>query len=192
MSMRKVFTKLGGAVLGTAIILSGVEVKSSITVVDNTAGSPTVLSSQSAIALREPSRVIALQSNTARMERVVHRQINQYRRKKGLAPLKLDSRISAIARQHSQKMARKRVPFGHSGSQSRYKRMFKLLSARGVAENVAYNQGHRNPGISAVAGWIKSPGHHRNLTGNYQVTGIGIARNAKGEYYFTQLFARTR
>ncbi|MGF1675504.1 MAG: CAP domain-containing protein, partial [Rivularia sp. (in: cyanobacteria)] len=80
----------------------------------------------------------------------------------------------------------------HDGSSSRYNKISKLISYRGVAENVAYNQGHRNPGKSAVEGWIKSSGHHRNIVGKYQVTGIGVAKNAQGEYYFTQLFVSQR
>ncbi len=175
-NLTKVFPALGGVAFA-ALIFGGIEVPLS-------SNSESV--SDSVIVLG--SKPVNAASDVAAMERSVHQQINQYRRSQGLPPLTLDSRISAIARVHSKKMADKQVAFGHSGSGSRYKEISKLISWRGVAENVAYNMGHQNPGNVAVNGWKKSPGHNRNMLGKYQVTGIGIAKNSKGEYYFTQLF----
>lgn len=63
---------------------------------------------------------------------------------------------------------------------------------RQVAENVAYNFGYSDPVEQAVEGWIESPGHEQNMSGNYEISGMGIAVNAEGEYYFTQLFVRPR
>lgn len=62
------------------------------------------------------------------------------------------------------------------------------INYRSVAENVAYNQGHQNPDRVAVDGWIKSVGHQKNMVGNFNLTGVGVAKNAQGEYYFTQIF----
>ena len=178
----KVFPFLGGVVLTTAAILGGTE----FTQLSNNSDSV----SDSLITL-SPKPVNAA-SDVAAVEKSVHRQINQYRKKKGLPPLKLNGKISAIAREHSKRMADKKVGFGHSGSNSRYQKISKLIRWRGVAENVAYNMGFDNPGEKAVKGWIKSPGHNRNMVGKYQVTGIGVAKNSKGEYYFTQLFVNQR
>lgn len=46
---------------------------------------------------------------------------------------------------------------------------------------------------SAMAGWVASPGHRKNLL-NPQVTEIGFAaaRGADGKPYWTQIFARPR
>ena len=52
--------------------------------------------------------------------------------------------------------------------------------------------GYSNPGEVAVEGWIKSPGHHKNMIGDYDLTGIGIAQNSEGTYYFNQIFIKTR
>ncbi len=179
-SLTKLFPALG-VVLGTAVILGGMET----TQFSSNSDSVTDLITLS-------SKPVNAASDVAAMEKSVHQQINQYRSQKGLPPLKVNPSVSAIARQHSKSMADKQVPFGHNGSNSRYQKISKLIRWRGVAENVAYNQGHRNPGKSAVDGWIKSPGHNRNMVGKYQVTGIGVAKNSKGEYYFTQLFVSQR
>ena len=126
------------------------------------------------------------------LEQTIHTQVNQYRASKGLPPLKLDSRISKQALAHSQAMANGRVPFSHDGFQQRVKEIARSLAYSRAAENVAYNMGYQNPAQQAVQGWIKSPGHRRNIEGAFDMTGIGIAQNAKGEYYFTQIFIRRR
>ncbi len=41
--------------------------------------------------------------------------------------------------------------------------------------------------ISAVSGWIESPGHYENMKSLTSYTGIGIY-SQNGEYYITQLF----
>jgi len=41
-----------------------------------------------------------------------------------------------------------------------------------------------------VDGWLHSPGHKRNIEGDFIFTGIGHARDKKGDIYFTQIFSR--
>jgi uncharacterized protein YkwD len=130
---------------------------------------------------------------TSQIETSVFNQINKYRASRGLPALKLNSTISQQARIHSQNMARGKVSFSHDGFSTRVSNIRKVVSPyRGAAENVAYNQGYRDPDVQAVKGWLKSSGHHKNIVGGYDLTGIGVAKNAKGEYYFTQIFIRTR
>ncbi len=123
------------------------------------------------------------------LEYSVYEQINQYRRSRGLQILKLDTRLSLIARNHSKTMAANEF-CNHTGVESRYQQISNIFGRRGVAENVACNQGHSYPAIIAVKGWIKSPGHHKNIVGGYKITGIGVVNNSKGYYYFTQLFVK--
>lgn len=122
------------------------------------------------------------------LEKSIHEQVNQYRASKKLPPLKFDDRIAEQSRIHSQNMAKGQVPFSHDGFEQRVKAIGRTIFYRAAAENVAYNFGFSNPGKQAVEGWIKSPGHRKNMEGNFNLTGIGIAKNAKGEYYFTQVF----
>lgn len=122
------------------------------------------------------------------LEILAHQQVNQYRQSRNLSPLKLDRAISQQARIHSQNMAQGQLPFSHQGFENRIEAISLAIPYRSAAENVAYNQGYRDPVEKAVEGWIKSPGHHKNMIGNYNLTGIGIAKNSQGEYYFTQIF----
>ena len=129
-------------------------------------------------------------STTQSLEQAVHQKINQYRASKGLPALTIAPSITQQARQHSQNMATGKVPFGHQGFEGRVKEIAKSVTYRAAAENVAYNMGYQDPATQAVQGWLKSPGHLKNIQGTYGLTGIGVSRNAKGEIYFTQMFIR--
>lgn len=130
--------------------------------------------------------------NIRELESKAHQQINQYRQSRNLPPLKLDNTITQQSRRHSQNMANKSTPFSHNGFEQRVEAIAKKIPLKSAAENVAYNQGYRDPVTNAVQGWIKSPGHHKNMIGNFNLTGIGVAKNSQGEYYFTQIFILKR
>jgi uncharacterized protein YkwD len=124
------------------------------------------------------------------LEHSVHERVNAQRSSKGLTNLEYDENIAAIARQHSENMANRTVTFGHAGVQQRYEDIRLLMTALKLAENVAYAWGYNNPDEIVVQGWIKSDGHRKNMEGDYNVTGIGVAQGSDGAYYFTQLFAK--
>jgi uncharacterized protein YkwD len=41
-----------------------------------------------------------------------------------------------------------------------------------------------------VDGWLRSPGHRRNIEGDFRLTGIGVATARNGMVYFTQIFIK--
>lgn len=115
--------------------------------------------------------------------------INEYRLQHGLNPLTMDNRIVAEAKKHSRDMATHNVPFGHKHFLSRIDRLHSRIKNSGAgAENVAYNY---KDAQDVVKNWLRSPGHKRNIDGNYNITGIGVARDRNGKIYFTQIFLRT-
>ncbi|MEG4579998.1 CAP domain-containing protein [Microcoleus sp. MON1_C5] len=136
-----------------------------------------------------PMNTNVASSAITNLEKAVNQQINQYRASKKLPPLSIDPRISQIARIHSENMANGKVSFSHDGFEGRAEAI--TIPYKSVAENLAYNLGYSDPVRNAVEGWIKSDGHRKNMEGQFNVTGIGVAKNAKGEYYFTQLFVRS-
>lgn len=123
------------------------------------------------------------------LELAIYQQVNQYRQSRNLPPLVIDSTISAQARAHSSEMA-KTGNLSHNGFNDRITAVSQKIGYRNAAENVAYNQGYGQPDVAAVRGWVESPGHHRNMIGSYDLTGIGVTKNERGEYYFTQIFIR--
>ena len=124
-----------------------------------------------------------------RLEKLVFEQINQYRVAQGLSKLTLNLNISRQARIHSQNMANGTVKFSHHGFEQRVKSIH--LKYNNAAENVAFNIGYNEPAKQAIIGWLNSPGHLRNIRGKFQLTGVGVAKNDKGEVYLTQIFMNT-
>ncbi|MDF5722076.1 MAG: CAP domain-containing protein [Rhizonema sp. PD37] len=139
------------------------------------------------------SNQVALSTTTVKttdLEKSVFNQINRYRVTKGLSKLSLSSKISRQARIHSQNMASGQVPFSHKGFEQRVNAI--PIPYRSAAENLAFNRGYSDPANEAIIDWIHSPGHLHNLKGNYNLTGIGVAANNKGDVYLTQIFLRSR
>jgi uncharacterized protein YkwD len=125
------------------------------------------------------------------LEKSIYDRINNYRQSLDLPPLAIDLVISAQARIHSEEMA-KIGNMNHDGFTGRTDSIAKAIPFRSAAENVAVNMSYKRPDLIAVEGWIESPGHHRNIIGRFDLTGIGVVQGARGEYYFTQIFVRRR
>lgn len=123
------------------------------------------------------------------LELAIYQYINQYRQYRHLPPLKIDPIASAQARAHSEKMAQKRY-LSHDGFRQRINAINPQLTCARAAENVTVNLGYHQPDFIALKSWLESPKHHRNIIGRYHLTGIGVAQNTNGEYYFTQIFIR--
>lgn len=125
----------------------------------------------------------------SKLELAIYARINQYRQSKNLPPLAFDPIVAAQARAHSEDMAKISV-LSHDGFHERFESLSEALPIRSAAENVATNRGYSDPDATAIQSWLESPGHHHNIMGRYNATGIGVVQNARGEYYFTQIFVR--
>ena len=133
-------------------------------------------------------------ARAADLEHQVHRLVNEHRVSQGLKPLAFNPEISAIARRHSRNMATGRVGYGHGGIERRRQEIARFIVRAGVGENVHTIMNYKSSshvGAKAVADWLESPGHRRNIEGSYDLTGVGIAQGPAGEYFLTQLFVRT-
>ena len=131
-------------------------------------------------------RAPADESAYAGLEAEVVRRVNEYREKEGLSKLRLDRRLVEQARRHSASMAAGDTEFGHDRFRDRVEATEIRFAA--AAENVGQNQGFSKPATQAVANWIKSDGHRKNIVGDFDLTGVGVARSPGGVYFFTQIF----
>jgi uncharacterized protein YkwD len=115
---------------------------------------------------------------------------NKARVAEKLPPLKPNAALFQAARSHSANMAKQdKLEHELDG-----KRVSDRASAAGydwdeIAENIAYTD--EGSAEEIVNGWLKSEGHRKNLL-NPDVTdiGLGVAKNAKGEWYYTQVFGK--
>ena len=121
---------------------------------------------------------------------IIHQQVNEFRQSNDLKPLTLNAIISSQAQEHSLEMARRGDTISHRGFDARLKEIRKTISYQAAAENIASNARYENPAQNAVEGWKNSPGHRKNMLGDYNLTGIGVAQNERGDYFFTQIFLK--
>ncbi|KAJ1971575.1 hypothetical protein H4R35_005180 [Dimargaris xerosporica] len=109
--------------------------------------------------------------------------VNQHRQSNGVAPLKLDNRLNAIAKSHSD-YQKKAKTMTHSSPAGSLGERFKLEGIENVAiaENVAWNQ---RSAKDVFTSWKNSPGHDRNmLNPAYKRMGLAVS-----SWYWTQTFA---
>ena len=121
------------------------------------------------------------------METDILKYVNEDRVAHSLSPLQMNELESSLAAKHSLDMSVGKVKFGHDGFNARAKTIQKALGSTEVGENVAEGS---MTAREVVDGWLHSPGHKKNIEGNFTLTGIGYASDKKGDIYFTQIFSR--
>jgi uncharacterized protein YkwD len=139
----------------------------------------------------EACGVLAGPEGSDRPERHIA-MINAERAKNGLSELEWSETVAAVARLHSEDMARVQF-FSHRGSDGsmvddRADRLG-LGTWRSIGENIAYMRGYDDPAELAVQKWLESPAHRKNLLGpNWKESAVGVAMTADGTYYLTEVF----
>jgi len=130
--------------------------------------------------------------SAAAIEQQVFALINAERAKNGLTELEWSESVAAVARLHSEDMARAKF-FSHRGSDgsmvdARADRLG-LGMWRSIGENIAYMRGYDDPAELAVQKWMESTAHRKNLLGaNWKESAVGVAMTADGTYYLTEVF----
>lgn len=128
-----------------------------------------------------------------RLEQRVFEGINQQRRNHGLGGLKWNEKLAQEARRHARNMAARRF-FSHVDP-VRGDLIPRLKSGqiqwRDIGENLCEEEGSENPGEDAIQGWMKSPGHRRNILNKvFTQTGVGAAFRGDGTLFIVQEFMR--
>ena len=76
----------------------------------------------------------------------------------------------------------------HDDFVARSENIIKVLGAKKVAENVAYNY---NTPEAVLKAWLASDGHKRNIEGDYTHFGLAIKLDTvNGRKYYTNIFAK--
>lgn len=146
------------------------------------------------IRARRAGTAAATSSTTSAgsIERQIFVLINAERAKNGLAKLEWNESLAELARVHSHDMASAKF-FSHRGSDGsmvddRADRLG-LGTWRSIGENIAYMRGYDDPASLAVAKWLESTAHRKNLLGpNWKESAVGVAVTEDGTYYMTEVF----
>lgn len=128
------------------------------------------------------------------MAEQVVRLTNQYRAKNGRRDLVGSPALMQAAQLHAQQMA-SHQQLAHDIGAARYPTLRDRLAAAGyvyasAGENIAWNQPDADDVMNT---WLNSTGHRANIldTGVTEI-GVAVARSAKGEPYWVQVFGRPR
>lgn len=112
---------------------------------------------------------------------------NRIRAAHHLPALSVSGPLEAAAREHARDMARRQW-MSHRGGDgsSPFRRMADQgYTFRRAGENVATGQ----RSVDAVmSGWMRSPGHRRNILGNFNEIGAARANDTKGTTYWCVTF----
>lgn len=98
-------------------------------------------------------------------------QLNHWRILLGLDPLAIDPKLCEAARDHSKDMAEQGF-FSHINpdpKKATHSHRARRFGTSASGENIAIASGSEGANRS----WFESPGHHRNMFGNYSVVGLG-------------------
>jgi uncharacterized protein YkwD len=113
--------------------------------------------------------------------------INNYRLSIGLKALEKINHVSHKSEEHDNYMIANNV-VNHNDFEARSANIIKVLHAKNVSENIAYNY---NSAKGAFDAWLKSEGHKQNIEGDFTHFGIAIRENpANGKKYYTNIFVK--
>jgi uncharacterized protein YkwD len=121
-------------------------------------------------------------------EQTIFDLTNKAREEEKLPPLKLNPLLTRIARAHSANMAKQgKLSHELDGKNPSQRMKDAGYAASWGGENVADNDG--DTATSTFQMWMESKAHKENiLKDKYKEIGVGVARNAKGKVYYTQVF----
>jgi uncharacterized protein YkwD len=113
--------------------------------------------------------------------------INNYRVSIGLNALEKINHVSYKSEEHDNYMIANNV-VNHNDFEARSANIMKVLGAKNVSENIAYNY---NSAKGAFDAWMNSEGHKQNIEGNFTHFGISIRENpTNGKKYYTNIFVK--
>ncbi len=109
--------------------------------------------------------------------------VNDHRDGIRMEGLKTDALATQMAVAHTEYMI-KQAALSHDNFQQRADELVRV-GAMEVGENVAYGQ---TDARSVMSSWLGSPGHRKNIEGDFTHIGVAAIKDAQGSYYFTQVF----
>lgn len=113
---------------------------------------------------------------------------NSEREKRNKSPLKINEQLNDAAQKHADWMAQKKKMSHREGLSEPWNRAKKAgYDYVSVGENIAYGQ---NDAQEVMKDWMHSRGHRRNILGNYEDVGFGIAESSNGQKYWCVVFGK--
>lgn len=125
-------------------------------------------------------------TETKAIETQILNLINQHRISIGLNKLEILPIIKAVAHKHNIEMIEANK-LSHNGFVERAEYLIYTTCSSNVAENLAYNYTTAN---SVFIAWMNSPGHRKNIEGDFTYFEISVDENKVGKNYITNIFIK--
>ncbi len=110
--------------------------------------------------------------------------VNEHRISLGYSSLEFSAIAYQYANSHTDYMIAK-GSISHDNFSARASNISSEVDAAEVAENVAKDY---SSATEVFDNWISSPGHRKNIEGEFTHTAVSVKKDGNGDYYFTQLF----
>jgi uncharacterized protein YkwD len=160
-----------------------------------------------------------MRRNAANLASIIHRMINEERKKNRLGNLEWDRQLAEIALSHSEDMAERGYfdhlspegedfsdryrEYGYTeetrignqvyvGGENLFQYNVVASTTYGSESNEVYDyvfNDLEDLARAAVEGWMESPGHRENILAPFSREGIGVAVTDEGEVYITENFS---
>jgi uncharacterized protein YkwD len=128
------------------------------------------------------------EAKLSKEEKAILDLTNAARAKEDLPPLKADGLLMEAARAHAANMA-KQMKVEHQLDNKRSGQRIADASYKAAASGENIGQSPRLAVKEVFEQWMKSKAHKGHILGKYEETGIGLARDTDGAYYYCQVFA---
>lgn len=143
-------------------------------------------SSEEEIPVAPTESIAAVKTPLKSIEVEILDLVNNHRTEKGLSKLSKLDIIRTQTHQHTRYMIDNDT-ISHDNFLRRQVYLERNANANRVGENVAY--GYRSA-KSLVKAWLKSPGHKRNIEGDFSHFNITAKQSATGRWYYTNIFVK--
>jgi len=124
--------------------------------------------------------------NAVEVEQELLGIVNDHRTALGYSSLQFSAVAYEYANNHTDYMIAK-GSLSHDNFSARASNISAEANAEYVAENVAKDY---PTAIEAFENWLDSPNHRKTMEDNFTHTAVSVKKDAKGNFYFTQLFYR--
>jgi uncharacterized protein YkwD len=120
------------------------------------------------------------------LEHELFNMVNEHRKTIGLNALTFEGTSYYYAKEHTEYMISKGQT-SHAKFGERAKSISEKTGAKKVSENVAKDY---ETIARAMEAWLESPGHRKNIEGNYTHSALCVKADSGGNLFFTQIFLR--
>ena len=124
------------------------------------------------------------------IEQAIFDLTNEHRVNLGLPELAWSNTVAKQCRQHSSNMALGYVSFGHTGLSERINKIRQNFPNTFGVELISRHGPSTKLPEHIITEWLQDLEQRQYIEGDYQITGVGVAKSANNNFYITQIYIK--